>query len=64
MQRKKYSAGAVKHCFWFAEFRKTTALLQSGMSAGEIGNLNRRENIFRCSSPQRADMVFRVVLAR
>ena len=64
MQRKKYSAGAVKHCFWFAEFRNTTALLQSGMSAGEIGNLNRRENIFGCSSPQRADMVFRVVLAR
>ena len=64
MRRKKYSAGAVKHCFWFPEFRKMTELLQSGMSAEEIGNLNRSENIFGCSSPQRADMVFRVVLAR
>ena len=41
-----------------------TELLQSGMSAEEIGNLNRSENIFGCSSPRRADMVFRVVLAR
>ena len=64
MRRKKYSAGAVKHCFWFPEFRKMTELLQSGVSAEEIGTLNRRENIFGCSSPRRAKIVFRVVLAR
>lgn len=64
MERKSYGAGAVKHCFWFAEFRKMTELLQSGMGAAEIRKRNGDENIFGCSSPQRADMVFRVVLAR
>ena len=31
MERKPYSAGAVKFSFWFMEFRKTVQLLSEGM---------------------------------
>ena len=30
MERKPYSAGAVKFSFWFMEFRKTVQLLSEG----------------------------------
>lgn len=32
MNRKPYSAGAVKFSFWFIEFRKTVQLLAEGKS--------------------------------
>ena len=36
MNRKPYSAGAVKFSFWFIEFRKTVQLLAEGKSFSEI----------------------------
>ena len=36
MNRKEYSAGAVKHAFWFMEFRKVVALRLAGNSWEEI----------------------------
>lgn len=32
MERKEYSAGAVKHSFWFMEFRNEVKLLSEGKS--------------------------------
>ena len=32
MNRKEYSAGAVKHSFWFMEFRKVVSLRAEGKS--------------------------------
>ena len=40
MNRKPYSAGAVKFSFWFIEFRKTVQLLAEGKSFSEIKLLN------------------------
>ena len=36
MERKPYSAGAVKFSFWFMEFRKTVQLLSEGKSFADI----------------------------
>ena len=36
MERKEYSAGAVKVCFWFSEFRKVVTLLSEGNSMENI----------------------------
>ena len=40
MNEKKYSAGAVKHCFWFSEFRKVVDLRAAGKTWEEIKELN------------------------
>ena len=40
MERKPYSAGAVKFSFWFMEFRKTVQLLNEGKSFADIKKLN------------------------
>lgn len=40
MERKPYSAGAVKFSFWFMEFRKTVQLLSEGKSFADIKKLN------------------------
>lgn len=34
MERKEYSAGAVKLSFWFVEFRKVVELLSEGKNTG------------------------------
>ena len=39
MERKPYSAGAVKFSFWFMEFRKTVQLLSEGKSFADIKKL-------------------------
>ena len=36
MNSKEYSAGAVKHSFWFMEFRKVVSLRSDGLSWDEI----------------------------
>ena len=36
MNRKDYSAGAVKHAFWFMEFRKIVSLRREGKTWEEI----------------------------
>jgi len=64
MERKKYSAGAVKHSFWFMEFRKEVKLLFEGKSFEEIKEMCREENIFAASTPQRALQIYNTVSAR
>lgn len=39
MERKEYSAGAVKHSFWFMEFRNEVKLLSEGKSFEEVKEL-------------------------
>lgn len=46
MERKPYSAGAVKFSFWFMEFRKTVQLLSEGKSFADIKKLNEEINIY------------------
>ena len=49
MERKPYSAGAVKFSFWFMEFRKTVQLLSEGKSFADIKKLN-EENYMTCNT--------------
>lgn len=63
MERKEYSAGAVKVCFWFSEFRKVVALLNEGNSLENVKDLNQRENIFSAPTPLRANQIFSTVSA-
>ncbi len=64
MERKEYSAGAVKHSFWFMEFRNEVKLLSEGKSFGEIKELCRNENVFAASTPKRAVQIFSTVSSR
>lgn len=64
MKRKEYSAGAVKMCFWFSEFRKVVTLLNEGNSMEDVKGLNQRENIFSAPTPLRANQIFSTVAAR
>ncbi len=63
-ERKEYSAGAVKVCFWFSEFRKVVSLLHEGYSMDDVKALNQRENIFSAPTSLRAGQIFRTVSAR
>lgn len=64
MNRKKYSAGAVKHSFWFMEFRKVVSLRLEGKTWEEIKRLNEEENIFGAPTTLRATQIFNTVSAR
>lgn len=64
MERKEYSAGAVKHSFWFMEFRNEVKMLSEGMSFKGIKELCRNENIFVASTPERAVQTFNTVSSR
>ena len=64
MERKEYSAGAVKHSFWFMEFRNEVKLLSEGKSFEDIKELCRNENIFAASTPERATQIFNTVSSR
>ena len=64
MDRSKYRAGAVKHGFWFMEFRKVISLRAEGMSWEEIKSLNENENIFGAPTSLRATQIFNTVSAR
>lgn len=64
MERKEYSAGAVKVCFWFSEFRKVVALLNEGNRMEDVKRLNQQENIFSAPTPLRANQIFHTVSAR
>lgn len=64
MERKPYSAGAVKFSFWFMEFRKTVQLLAEGKSFADIKRLNEEENIYAASTKARAQMIYSTVTAR
>lgn len=64
MNRKDYSAGAVKHTFWFMEFRKVVSLRLEGKTWEEIKQLNENENIFGAPTKLRATQIFNTVSAR
>ena len=64
MNRKDYSAGAVKHTFWFMEFRKVVSLRLEGKIWEEIKQLNENENIFGAPTKLRATQIFNTVSAR
>lgn len=64
MERKEYSAGAVKHSFWFMEFRNEVKLLSEGKSFEEIRELCRNQNIFAASTPERAAQILNTVSSR
>lgn len=64
MECKEYSAGAVKHSFWFMEFRNEVKLLAEGKGFEEIRELCKTENIFASATPDRAVQTFNTVSAR
>lgn len=64
MERKEYSAGAVKMSFWFIEFQKVVRLLDEGKSIDEIKALALNENIFAASTALRANQIFSTVSGR
>ena len=64
MNRKDYSAGAVKHALWFMEFRKVVSLRLEGKTWEEIKQLNENENIFGAPTKLRATQIFNTVSAR
>ena len=64
MERKEYSAGAVKHSFWFIEFRNEVKLLSEGLGFEDIKERCRNENIFAAATPERAAQVFNTVSSR
>ncbi len=64
MERKEYSAGAVKNSFWFMQFRNEVKLLSEGKSFEDIKALCRNENLFAASTPARAVQIFHTVSSR
>lgn len=63
MERKPYSAGAVKFSFWFMEFRKTVQLLSEGKSFADIKKLNEETNIYGAPTKLRAQQIYSTVTA-
>ena len=64
MERKPYSAGAVKFSFWFMEFRKTVQLLSEGKSFADTKKLNEETNIYGAPTKLRAQQIYSTVTAR
>lgn len=64
MDRKAYSAGAVKMSFWFMEFRKVVGLLDEGKTLKEIKEINKEENIFGAPTILRSEQIFNTVSGR
>ncbi|PWJ70540.1 putative inner membrane protein DUF1819 [Ruminococcaceae bacterium R-25] len=64
MKRNEYSASAVKHQFWFNEFRQTVKLLNDGRSLEQIKRLVLEDNLYSASSSARAKQIYATVSAR
>ena len=64
MNRKEYSAGAVKVSFWFVEFRKVVELLNQGESIAAIKNLAMNENLFAAPTTLRSNQIYSTVTGR
>ncbi|RKW51255.1 MAG: DUF1819 family protein [Lachnospiraceae bacterium] len=64
MERKAYSAGAVKMSFWFMEFRKVVGLMAEGKTLKEIKEINKKENIFGAPTILRSEQIFNTVSGR
>ena len=62
--RNDYSAGAVKHAFWFMEFRKVVTLRNEGRTWEEIKKASEEENLFGAPTPARAKQIWNTVSAR
>ena len=59
-----YSAGMVKHPYWFIEFKKFINLLNEGMTYNEIKQNNLEDNIFSAATEERAIMTYNTVSKR
>ena len=64
MKKRNYSAGAVKHAFWFIEFRKVVTLRYEGRTWEEIKKASEEENLFGAPTPARAKQIWNTVSAR
>ena len=64
MERKEYSAGAVKLSFWFIEFRKVVKLLNEGESPEQIKALAMNANLFAAPTALRANQIYHTVTGR
>lgn len=64
MERRPYSAGAVKFSFWFMEFRKTVQLLADGKTYADIKKMNEEKNIYAAATKARAQTIYSTVTAR
>ncbi|MCD8122014.1 MAG: DUF1819 family protein [Clostridiales bacterium] len=64
MERKEYSAGAVKLSFWFMEFRKVVELRGEGKTYEDIKRLSQEKNLFATSTPARAKQICSTVTTR
>lgn len=64
MDRRPYSAGAVKVSFWFMEFKKTVQLLAAGETYADIKRENEEKNIYVASTKARAQTIYATVTAR
>ena len=64
MERKEYSASAVKLSFWFIEFRKVVELLNKGKSHDQIRSLALDENLFATPTTLRANQIYHTVTGR
>ena len=62
--KKDYSASAVKHAFWFMEFRKVVTLRNEGKTWEEIKKASEEENLFGAPTPARAKQIWNTVSAR
>ena len=56
--KKDYSAGAVKHAFWFMEFRKVVTLRNEGKTWEEIKKASEEENLFGSARTKALDDSF------
>ena len=64
MKKRNYSAGAVKHAFWFMEFRNVVTLRYEGRTWEEIKKASEEENLFGAPTPARAKQIWNTVSAR
>ena len=64
MNRREYSAGAVKFSFWFMEFKAVVKLLSEGMTLDEVKEKNQKENIFGAPTTLREGQIYSTVSAR
>ncbi len=64
MERKEYSAGAVKLALWFAEFRKVVEWLSEGVTLEEVKELAIEQNLFSASSPRRSKQIATTITER
>lgn len=62
--KNDYSASAVKHAFWFMEFRKVVTLRYERKTWEEIKKANEEENLFGAPTPTRAKQIWNTVSAR